>query len=55
MHQHKPEVSWRYYVFEGDEPDCEDDEAVTCPGVPQNAKTPGIWNPTTSSSPTMRT
>ncbi len=38
-------VSWRYYVHEGIEPDCEDDEATTCAKVVQNAKTPGIWNP----------
>jgi phospholipase C len=42
---HKHDVSWRYYVHEGDEPDCEDDEAVSCAKVLQNAKTPGIWNP----------
>jgi phospholipase C len=45
LHTHKPEVSWRYYVFEGSEPDCEDDEAVTCAPVSQGPKTPGIWNP----------
>jgi phospholipase C len=38
-------VSWRYYMHEGAEPDCEDDEAVSCEHVIQNAKTPGIWNP----------
>jgi phospholipase C len=38
-------VSWRYYVHEGFEPDCEDDEATTCAQVKQNAKEPGIWNP----------
>jgi phospholipase C len=38
-------VSWRYYVSEGLEPDCEDDEAVVCKPVKQNSKTPGIWNP----------
>ena len=27
---HKHNVSWGYYIFEGDEPDCEDDEAMTC-------------------------
>jgi phospholipase C len=42
---HKDGVSWRYYVHEGDEPDCEDDEATSCAKVLQNAKTPGIWNP----------
>ena len=38
-------VSWKYYVQTGTEPDCEDDDAVDCPPVNQNAKTPGIWNP----------
>ena len=38
-------VSWRYYVHEGDQPDCEDDEAVICAKIHQDAKTPGIWNP----------
>jgi phospholipase C len=41
---HAHHVSWGYYVFNGTEPDCEDD-AITCKAVPQNAKTPGIWNP----------
>ncbi|HET8605704.1 MAG TPA: alkaline phosphatase family protein [Gaiellaceae bacterium] len=41
---HRRHVSWRYYVFKGSEPDCEDD-AMLCKLVPQNAKTPGIWNP----------
>jgi phospholipase C len=38
-------VTWAYYVSTGTEPDCRDDDAVSCPPVPQNAKTPGIWNP----------
>jgi phospholipase C len=42
---HRHHVSWGYYVFAGAEPDCEDDEDVTCAPVGQNAKTPGIWNP----------
>jgi phospholipase C len=42
---HKHEVSWRYYVHEGEEPDCENDEAASCAKIVQNAKTPGIWNP----------
>ncbi|MGH2854566.1 MAG: alkaline phosphatase family protein [Solirubrobacteraceae bacterium] len=42
---HKYGVSWGYYVFEGDEPDCESDEAMTCAPVAQGPKTPGIWNP----------
>jgi phospholipase C len=42
---HEYHVSWRYYVFKGTEPDCEDDSAITCKAIPQDAKTPGIWNP----------
>ncbi len=42
---HKYGVSWRYYVFEGSEPDCEDDEAMTCAPVSQGPRTQGIWNP----------
>ncbi len=42
---HKHGVSWGYYVFAGDEPDCESDEAMTCEPVSQGFKTPGIWNP----------
>jgi phospholipase C len=41
---HKHHVSWGYYVFNGTQPDC-DDDAMFCKAVPQNAKTPGIWNP----------
>ena len=41
---HRSGVSWKYYVAEGTEPDCEDDEAV-CVAKPQLAGTPGIWNP----------
>ena len=43
LHQHH--VSWGYYVASGTEPDCQDDGAVACASVPQNARTPGIWNP----------
>jgi phospholipase C len=42
---HKHHVSWRYYVFAGGEPDCEDDAAIVCHPKKQNARTPGIWNP----------
>jgi phospholipase C len=42
LHEHR--VSWRYYVFTGTEPDCEDDEMI-CESVKQGARTPGIWNP----------
>jgi phospholipase C len=42
---HKNHVSWRYYVFKGGEPDCEEGRSIVCKPKPQNAKTPGIWNP----------
>ncbi len=42
---HAHHVSWGYYVVTGSEPDCEDDAAVSCSPVRQNAATPGIWNP----------
>ncbi len=41
---HKHHVSWGYYVFDGTQPDC-GDNAMFCKAVPQNAKTPGVWNP----------
>jgi phospholipase C len=41
----KNQVSWKYYVQSGTQPDCANDEAEDCPPVHQNAKTPGIWNP----------
>jgi phospholipase C len=41
----KNNVSWGYYVFGGKEPDCRDDEALSCQLENQNAWTPGIWNP----------
>ncbi|MDQ3893175.1 MAG: alkaline phosphatase family protein [Actinomycetota bacterium] len=41
---HKRHVSWRYYLFKGTEPDCEDDAAF-CKPVRQAPETPGIWNP----------
>jgi phospholipase C len=42
---HEFGVSWRYYVFKGTEPDCRDEGALACKAIPQNARTPGIWNP----------
>jgi phospholipase C len=42
---HRAGVSWGYYVFKGTEPDCENDQAVTCAPVQQGPQTPGIWNP----------
>jgi phospholipase C len=41
---HKDNVSWKYYVQAGTEPDCAND-AADCPPVNQNVRTPGIWNP----------
>lgn len=41
---HAHQVSWKYYVEGGTEPDCEDDQSVCAP-VAQHPKTPGIWNP----------
>jgi phospholipase C len=38
-------VPWAYYVQTGDQPDCDDDSAETCPPVAQSYLTPGIWNP----------
>jgi len=38
-------VSWRYFLFEGEEPDCESDESITCAPVQQGPTTLGIWNP----------
>jgi phospholipase C len=42
---HKHAVSWGYYIYEGGEPDCVNDEAIACSPIPQNARTPQIWNP----------
>ena len=42
---HKNKVSWGYYVVPGVEADCADDSAYSCIPKPQNAATPGIWNP----------
>jgi phospholipase C len=41
---HKNAVSWTYYVMAGNEPDCANNND-DCAPVPQNARTPGIWNP----------
>ena len=41
---HKYHVSWRYYVDKGTQPDCSNNK-MFCAPVPQNARTPGIWNP----------
>jgi len=41
---HKLGVSWRYYIEQGTEPDCESG-AASCTPVPQVVTTPSIWNP----------
>lgn len=42
---HNNGISWGYYVFNGGEPDCEDDAVSLCKPKKQNSETPGIWNP----------
>jgi phospholipase C len=42
LHEHN--VSWRYYLSEGTQPDCWNDKE-TCPPRPQFVGTPQIWNP----------
>ncbi len=41
---HQNNVSWAYYLSEGNEPDCADD-AMLCSPSKQNRNVPGIWNP----------
>src|SRR5258706_8956547 len=41
---HAAGVSWKYYVAEGTQPDC-DDDAIACRPKPQRAGTPEVWNP----------
>jgi phospholipase C len=41
---HRYHVSWSYYVDKGTQPDCADNK-MFCAPVPQNSRTPGIWNP----------
>jgi phospholipase C len=42
---HAAHVSWSYFVQSGTQPDCQNDSFETCKPVPQDARTPGIWNP----------
>lgn len=42
---HKYNVSWRYYVFAGPQPDCVQDSLLNCSLGSQSAQTPSIWNP----------
>jgi phospholipase C len=41
---HKNHVTWSYYLSEGAQPDCDDDEAQCAP-KPQTLAVPSIWNP----------
>jgi phospholipase C len=41
---HRANVSWAYYLSEGNEPDCAD-EAMLCAPKSQLRNVPGIWNP----------
>lgn len=41
---HKANISWAYYLSEGNQPDCADD-AMLCQTLPQARSVPGIWNP----------
>ncbi|MFZ0888429.1 MAG: alkaline phosphatase family protein [Candidatus Binataceae bacterium] len=43
---HKSGVTWGYYVSNGTEPDCDDDDdSSKCVQGALNSQTPGIWNP----------
>ena len=42
---HRAKVSWRYYVFKGNEPDCAQDEVLSCEKKIMEPGTPSIWNP----------
>jgi phospholipase C len=39
---HNHHVPWRYYVTTGTEPDCQNDNAISCAPVRQDPRTPGI-------------
>jgi phospholipase C len=41
---HRNNVSWAYYLEEGDQPDCADD-AMFCEAEPHRVAVPEIWNP----------
>ena len=41
---HAKQVSWAYYLDEGDQPDC-DNDAMFCEAQPQRVGVPQIWNP----------
>jgi phospholipase C len=41
---HRENISWAYYLDEGLQPDCENDEMFCTPGI-QRVGVPQIWNP----------
>jgi phospholipase C len=41
---HQSDVSWRYYLAHGAQPDCDDDE-MSCPPTLQSPHKPSAWNP----------
>jgi len=41
---HKNHISWAYYLAQGTQPDCEDDQ-MYCAPQPQTRDVPQIWNP----------
>lgn len=41
---HQGGVSWAYYLDEGTQPDCDNDQ-MACAPKPQRVGVPGIWNP----------
>jgi phospholipase C len=45
---HRSGVSWRYYIANGTQPDCEQASEMTCTAVRQTATNPGVWNPLVS-------
>jgi phospholipase C len=42
---HRDHVSWGSYIVKGTEPDCRNDNAISCAPTTQQARTPSIWNP----------
>ena len=42
---YKNNVSWKYYVVPGKQPDCDNDAQLSCGPTLQSSSTPGIWNP----------
>jgi phospholipase C len=52
---HKENVSWGYYVVAGTEPDCEDDAALSCTPMKQDAETPASGTRCRTSTPFAQT